>query len=176
MTCCKWTNTFEYGFYISSQMWLLISECRFRVDRNRTNERNTFTKLTWASFLAWLCLLVTLGWLKGQSARHGLAWHLLLDCGMIRPSALSTAGSESVKSSWLSDVLPCDERSRRLFCLSGVRCCHDKLMLMRRTSARHPGAPHAAPLFPAFDKTLSDRVFYRAPERRTKAQSDTSRR
>lgn len=35
---------------------------------------------------------------------------------------------------------------------------------MRTASARHPGARHAPP-FPAFDKTLSDRVCYRAADK-----------
>lgn len=83
-------------------------------------------------------------------------------------AASSAEGSESVKSSCLSDALPWDERRRRPFCLSCVRCCQDKLMLMRPASVRHPGTLPAPP-FPAFDKTLSDRVFYRAPERRTQA-------
>lgn len=88
--------------------------------------------------------------------------------GIIRQSASSAEGSESVESSWLSDVLPRDEHRRRPFRLSCVRCRHDKLMLMRTASVRHPGGP-PAPLFPAFDKTLSDGGFYRAAERRTKA-------
>lgn len=122
--------------------------------------------------------LVTHGWVTGRPAHHYFARRLLCFLASAPPptvgssvsqsAASSAEGSESVKSSCLSDALPWDERRRRPFCLSCVRCCHDKLMLMRPASVRHPGTLPAPP-FPAFDKTLSDRVFYRAPERRTQA-------
>lgn len=97
----------------------------------------------------WVCSLFVL-----------FAYHLFVaaapDCRIICQSASSSVCEWVSHVSWLSGVLSRDGREG--LCLSCVRCCHDKPMLMSQGSVWHPGMLLHCHFLPW--QTLTDRTSF----------------